>query len=217
MRACVDVLLGLHCQGQYHPLFRNCEHFARFCKTGQGASLQVTAVLVAASERLERRARQLSAAARPQPQLLYEGAVHGDGACRPREFVDCRPPLLQGAAACAARGVGRGLARALALAERRARRSDEAWRAELRRQAAAAAAAAPAGPWRPLAQLAAVLAVCTPSNEEAAARSNEVEASAPRPCQARQQPPSVRPPSVRAWSRGADGRTMVMPWVIPDD
>jgi hypothetical protein len=127
--------LSLLGEGRYNGLCRNCEHFARFCKTGTGGSGQITQPLERAGSALQHASRRLSRV--ETAPMLYAGAPAGPAALL---FPPSGPPSVAHAvAAGAAAGCAKVTGSMLELVTRGAHSSDSAWRAALRRQAAARA------------------------------------------------------------------------------
>lgn len=123
-------LLG---EGSYNGLWRNCEHFAVFCKTGTSTSKQITRPLEHASSSLDTASQQLSGAeTRP---LLYAGAPAG---CAASLFPPSRPVSIPAVIALGAvTGSAKVTAAALKMVARASHSSDNVWRTALRRQTGA--------------------------------------------------------------------------------
>ena len=127
----VSRALSLVGQGGYNPLWRNCENFARFCKTGHGDSRQITDRLRNAQLQLESRAHRLASGGRV---LVYEGG-------ETPHVAPFAPPVQvhKAVLAGAVTGATKVVTAALSTVQRRAEQSDNVWRAELRQQPVAAA------------------------------------------------------------------------------
>lgn len=123
-----QALLG---EGSYNGLWRNCEHFAVFCKTGTSNSTQVTRPLELANSSLHTASQRLSGA--EVGPLLYAGAPAG----RAAPLFPTKQPSVPAAIAL---GVVAGSAKftgiALKVLARATHGSDSSWRTALRRQTA---------------------------------------------------------------------------------
>ena len=119
-------LLG---EGNYNGLWRNCEHFAVFCKTGASTSAQITRPLESGSSTLEDASHYLSGS--ETGTLLYAGAPAGRAASL---FPGGSPSMPAVIALCAVAGSAKVTGAALKMVSRAVHGSDNAWRAALRRQ-----------------------------------------------------------------------------------
>jgi len=136
--------LSLLGQGKYNGLLRNCEHFARFCKTGEGGSAQITSPIASVESALKRSSERL-AQIETRP-MLFVGQEAPSGSAAALFPPPHAPPLPQWVAASAAAGSAKVAGVALKLVKRGAQGSDDQWKQAMRKQRVTAADhAAPAG------------------------------------------------------------------------